>query len=76
MYKAPAADNEQTSKMVMTVAFGGEIMPKLKKMIINQNTSITKNGMGKELCSRCCVRSQRTSEISRLICKAWDNSQC
>ena len=75
MYRAPTVDNKQTSKTVMTVAFGGEIMPKQKKMITSQNTMITKNGIGNELCPCCAVSSQRTSAISPLIRKAWDNSQ-
>ncbi len=58
----------------MTVPFGGEIMPKVKKMMTSQNTSMTKKGMGNELCSRCSVSIHRTSAMLPLIWSAYDKS--
>ena len=67
---APETDNAQTNSVATTVTFWGAKRPKLKKMMTNQKTSVTRNCIGIEppLCSKS---NQRMCPRSAVILSAW-----
>jgi hypothetical protein len=56
--------------VVTTVPFGGAKSPKLTKMIVSQNTSMTRNGMGIDR-SRSSNNNSRNRPRSMPIPSIW-----